>query len=304
MPDRAAEFASALAAWAWQASVHSAICGFICYVWVHRVELPSGRAKRRLLAVVLALPVVTAAVPGRSAIEFGERIAVFNSARLLAIPLGGSLMAWHVALVCGAAITAITLWQEVWPAFRRPISSREGVPGDLVARARALPGWEACEVRLSPSSGVVLATGGRPGRMHLIVSRGALDRLDRDQLDAALAHEHAHWRDGRWFVHHGLFVVRLMQAFNPVAMWVFREYSIEVEIGCDADAVAGRRPGTLARVLLTVYDGTSRRDPAARAAIRKRVDVLLAGGPVDVPVPCATVNAVGVLMLLVLPWVA
>ena len=67
MPDRAAEFASALAAWAWQASVHSAICGFICYVWVHRVELPSGRAKRRLLALVLTLPVVTAAVPGRSA---------------------------------------------------------------------------------------------------------------------------------------------------------------------------------------------------------------------------------------------
>ena len=90
--------------------------------------------------------------------------------------------------------------------------------------------------------------------------------------------------------------------YSPVALWVFREYCIEVEIGCDAAAVHGRDPHQLARILLRIYDATDRRDAAARAAIRKRVDVLLGGGPQDDVLSTSTVATASFVMLLVLPW--
>jgi hypothetical protein len=100
-----------------------------------------------------------------------------------------------------------------------------------------------------------------------------------------------------------LFAVRLLQCYNPVALWVFREYCIEVEIACDSAAVSDRDPHVLARVLLRIYRGTDRRDLAARAALRKRVDVLLAGGARDAALPPFTVAAASLVMLLVLPWI-
>jgi hypothetical protein len=85
-------------------------------------------------------------------------------------------------------------------------------------------------------------------------------------------------------------------------MWVFREYCLELEIACDADAVSGGEPNLLIRPLLKVYESTARRDVAARGALRKRVDVLLAGGPSDDAFPIQTIVATAVVMLLVLPW--
>jgi len=75
-----------------------------------------------------------------------------------------------------------------------------------------------------------------------------------------------------------------------------------VGIDCGAPGGAGRDGRPLARVLLRIYQDTHRRDAPARAAIRKRVDVLLAGGPkAGVLSPAAMAIAAGV-MLLVLPW--
>jgi hypothetical protein len=67
----------------WQVALHSSTMGLILYVWVHRVPLPSGQTRRQLLALLLVLPMVTAAVPWRATVEFGERVAWLNSARLL-----------------------------------------------------------------------------------------------------------------------------------------------------------------------------------------------------------------------------
>lgn len=301
--DAAAALAARLAAYGWQVSLHSAVCGLIVYAWTHRVPMPSGAAKRRLLAMLLVLPLVTAAMPGRASVEFGERWAVLNSARLLAIPIGGSFAMWHLAVLFGAVTIVITLWQEVWPVFERPAVSSATPPASLVADVRARPGWDRCLVQLTDAPGIVVATGGRPGRMRLVVSHAALTALDDAQLDVTLAHEHAHWDGASWWRAHGLFLARLLQAYNPVAMWAFREYCIEVEVACDAAAVSGRDPRTLVRVLLKVYDATSVRDVAAKAAVRKRVDVLMSGGPDDAAVPAGTLRAAAVLMVLVLPWI-
>jgi hypothetical protein len=289
--------------YAWQVALHSAISGFIFYVWVHRVPMPSGKTKRRLLAILLVLPMITAAIPGRASLEFGERIALFNSARILAIPLPFGWQFAHLALVVGLVVALITLWQEVLPALRQPHASADNVPDRLRALVRSHTGWEHCAIVISPLPSIMLATGGVPSQVRVIVSRGALDTLNDAELEAVIGHEHAHWQSGRWFRSHALFAVRMLQCYNPVALWVFREYCIEVEVGCDAAAVAGRDPHVLARVLLRVYQDTDRRDLAAKAAIRKRVDVLLGGATPDVPLPPLTVGLASVAMLLVLPWI-
>lgn len=294
-----------LLAFAWQVVVHSSVMGLVFYIWAHRIGLPSGRPKRRLLTLLLVLPLFTAAVPGRGAPEFHERVAWLDSGRLLAIPVGAGLHLSNLAIVAGVLVAALTLWQELWPSFRRLRrwhTPSVPVPDRLAAIVRERAGWPHCRIVMTPSDAVTLATGGLPGRPRLLVSQGTLDALSDDELAAAVRHEHAHWRSGRWLHSHALFVVRMLQCHNPVALWCFREYCVEVEIACDADAVAGGDTHALVRPLMRIYESVDRRDAAARGALRKRVNVLLEGGPSDDALPAATIVAAGILMLLVLPW--
>jgi hypothetical protein len=287
----------------WQVLLHSSIMGLIFYTWAHAVALPSGQTKRRLLAMLLVLPLFTAAIPGRTAVEFRERIAWLNSGRVLAVPIGAGFHLYHLVLLVALMMMALTIWQELLPMLSQPRTSAAAVPEQLAQLVRSLPGWDRCRVVLSPSEAIMLATGGLPHRPRLIVSRGAMARLTDEELATVLGHEYAHWQAGRWFRSHALFLVRLLQCYNPVALWAFREYCVEVEIGCDRAAVAGRNPNLLIRILLRLYETTDRRDVSTRSALRKRVDVLLAGGPEDDALPPLTIVAAAVVMLMVLPWI-
>ena len=287
----------------WQVAVHSAVMGIVFYAWVHRVGLPSGRTKRLLLKLLLVLPLVTAAIPGRSDVAFAERVAWFNSARLADVPLGAGIYLYHVVWLLGGLLTILALWQEVLPSFRQPRSAAGDLPEWVVPQVRGRSGWERCTIAVSPVSSIMLATGGWPGRPRLIVSRGALTALSEADLSLAIAHEHAHWIHGRWWKSHLLFLARLIQCYHPTALWVFREYCVEEEIACDAVSVAGRDPAPLVRLLLRIYQETDSRDVAARSALRKRVDVLMDGGPQDNALPAATIAIAAGVMLLVLPWI-
>jgi hypothetical protein len=175
----------------WQVTLHSGTMGLILYIWVHRVGLPSGRTRQHLLGLLLVLPMVTAAVPWRSSVEFGERVAWLNSARLLAIPLpfGDGVHVAHLVALGGILTVVLTVWQEIAPSsgslkFRLPYMPQGSlqcrppyVPGqpadDLVVAVRSRVGWEHCDVRVTDAPSIEVATTGRPGRPRLIVSRGA-----------------------------------------------------------------------------------------------------------------------------------
>lgn len=230
--------------------------GLIFYLWVRRLRLPSGRPKRWLLAVLLVVPLITAAVPGRGAIEFAERIAWLNSARLLAVPLFGRVHVVHVVVLACALALAVTVWREI-----------------------VLQRW----------------------RLRIAVSNSVMATLPVDERVVAEALQQVAERTRPQVI--ALFLVRLVQSYNPVALRAFRDYRLEVAVGCDARAVEGRDPHALARVLLKEYQATDRRDTAVQALLRRRVDVLLAGGPQDSALPISTVIAATVFMLLVLPWI-
>lgn len=298
-----AGWSAPLASYLWQVALHAWVLGLILYAWARYVGLPSGGTKRRLLALVLALPPITAAVPGRSSLEFAEGTAWLDSARVLAIPLAWDWRVSHLIFTGAMAMVLLTIWQEVSVAAHRPKPSRAAPPASLVARARALPAWARCDVALVADASILVATTGRPGRPRLLVSIGALAGLDDAELDTVLAHEHAHWQNGRWWQLHVLYVLHLLQCYHPVSLWAFREYCVEVEVACDAAAAGKGDRRRLARILLRLYRSTDPDDAAARAMLQKRVDVLMAGGPVPASLPTPTVVAAAGLMLLVLPWI-
>ena len=294
---------SGLPAFLWQVLLHSIVVGVVFYAWARQLRLPSGRAKRRLLGLVLVLPLVTAAVPGRSGPEFRARVAWLDSTRLLVIPLPAGLRLYHAVLGVAGLMVAVTVWQEIMPALRRPRPAGAPVPDGLEAAARALPGWERCQVVTTASAAIALATAGWPWNPVVLVARGALVWLTETELAAALRHEHAHWQARRWLATYALFLLRLVQCYNPVALWSFREYCLEIEIECDAAAVAGQDPRILAGALLKVYESTSRRDVGSRSALRKRVDVLLGrSAHDDHALPVASLVAASLILLGVLPW--
>jgi hypothetical protein len=245
-----------LPAYVWQVALHSWVTGLIFYIWVRRLKLPSGRPKRWLLVVLLTLPLLTAAVPGRSAIEFSERIAWVNSARLLAAPIFGRVHVGDIVVVICAIAVALTVWQE------------------LVLRR---------------------------SRTRIAISPKVMSQLPPDELELAqVLDEIARQTRGQIIA---LYVIRLVQSYNPAALRAFYDYRLQIAAACDARAAAGRDPHALARVLLREYQATDPRDGSALTLLRRRVDVLLGGGPQDASLPMATVIAAAIFMMLVLPWI-
>ncbi len=293
------------ATYLWQVALHSAVAGTILFTWSRHLELPSGRARRLLLAAVLVLPLVTAAVPGRRSTTFEERVAWFDSERVLALPLFHGLRVSHLVAGIGAATVLIALAQELLPSLQRVRRSGEALPADLGRRVRSLPGWERVTIQAVTGRPFYVATPGVPGRRPVLqISHDVLAALDEDELAAVLRHENAHWQRRRWLPLNLLFLVRLVQLYNPVALWVFRAYLLELEIACDADAVAGADRRPLARALLAFYDRTDPHDLAARGTLRRRVDILLGRHPHDdkaLPVPA--VAAAVAILLVTLPWI-
>lgn len=307
--DLTAPFATTAATWLWLASLHSFVAGLLLYAWARHLALPAGRTRRLLLTAVLVVPLVTATLttPRAAPTLAPDPLTAaswFDSARLLALPVGLGLTVAQLAVAVGVLTAAVAFVQEVLPSLTPSRRFPGAVPVWLGQAARALPGWSRCTLHLVAGRQTFVATGGPPGRPHLLLSPDVLDVLTRDELLAVVRHENAHHTPRRWWALHLLFATRILQLPNPVALWVFRGYTLELEVACDADAVSGHDPRPLARALLAVYDRTDRRDVASREALRRRVDVLLGRAPVvDRALPPESLAAAVALLLLLLPWI-
>jgi Zn-dependent protease with chaperone function len=299
------------ATWLWRVALHSCVAGTLLYGWVRHLELPPGRTRRLLLAAVLVVPLATATVAGALAAAFGPGAVWFDSGRVLALPVGLGLRMADLAVAAGVVTAAVAFVQEILPALTgRPRRSGEALPLWLGREVRSLPGWGRCTVEPVTGRPLLVATGGGPGvAPHLLLSTDVLERLSREELAAVLRHENAHHAPRRWWALHLLFAARLLQLANPVALWAFRFYTVDLEIACDREAAAGgEAPSSgkpLARALLELYQGTDRRDVAGREALRRRVDALLGRSPVaDRALPPESLAAAVLVLLLALPWIS
>lgn len=303
------------AAFFWEVALHSFVAALLLYAWSRHLELPSGRPKRLLLALVLVVPLVTASVPGRHGVIFRDRLAWLDSSRVLQLPLLprlgddaplglDTLRVFHALAAVAVLTTLVAVIQELLPVLRRLRHLGDPIPLEIGKLGRALPGWERLRVDVVDDPGPVVATTGVPGRPRLLISTRAIELLAPDELRAVLRHENAHWLRGRWVLVHLLFAVRAIQIYNPVALWVFRHVSLEYEIACDRDAVAGTNPKPLVRALLLFYEATHPGDVATRSALRQRVEALRGRLPVDDrALAPEAIAAAALILLTLLPWI-
>lgn len=297
------QWLNAGATWLWLVALHSFLMGLVFFAWTRVEALAPGRSRRWLLAMILVLPPVTSSLALlRRMLE--PATAWFDSQRLLNLDVFAGFEMTQVALAIGGVTLMMTVLQEIVPVLFPPVRSEHPAPETLVEVARSQQGWHGIEVVMIDDS-LAAATGGTPWRPKIFLSVNLAESFDEDEIRAVVRHEHAHMSPRRWWTVHLLFVVRMLQAHNPVAMWVSREYAVETEIECDRLA-AGDDPRVLARVLFAIWGEVGSRDWVRRRVLQRRIDVLLGRSPESHRVarlPSTSLLISGFVMALLLPWI-
>ena len=241
-------------------------------VW--RARAPDDRLALRALGLCQPLavtPVLFFLAPQRSGEEFHDAWALFASRRWDEIRLAGvGLVEWGV--LAAAALGLALFLMDLLPLLsgrRRSLPPPAPPPDALVealheiAGARAAPALHFLDAR-----GCALFCAGvlRPA---LVVSRGALELLDPEELRAALAHELAHLARRDPALSWLLMAFRGALFFNPVAQVVARALARDAEWSADERAGADRL--ALASALLKLH-----RAGQGRAARPRRASPLAA----------------------------
>jgi Zn-dependent protease with chaperone function len=233
-------------------------------IW--RVQAPGERLALRWLALVapIILPAAFALfAPARSSERFSSSQALFAGEHWNQMTLGhaGVARIATVALVIAGGLLylrdALPFLADRFRGIRDldSVSSHPGlarVRGQIDTLRRLVGGPQVTVVLLDRATPVLLCTG--IDRPAVIVSTGALDRLDDDELRAALAHElaHAARRDplAGWL----LMVVRTAACFSPAAQIVARQVVQELEYRADMAVARLGYSAALSRAIAALSD--------------------------------------------------
>ncbi|GAB2885629.1 M56 family metallopeptidase [Streptomyces mayteni] len=242
-----------LALWVWQCVV---VAVLLCCVLAMAL---SGAAAWHEVRGQLFAPAPTRVVDAYALHAAGERWPA-----ALALLLAG-----------GGAWTAVMLTREV----RAARAERRRRRVELLARAPRLPGEEDEAVdRLIVWEDARPDAWALPGSVpRLVITTGALRRLNRRQLDAVLAHEQGHARARHhWLLHCS---GALARGFPGVPVFAGFRQQVHRLVELAADDVASRRFGRLTTALALVGLNEDRgvfgRAAARHGLVRHRVRRLL-----------------------------
>jgi Zn-dependent protease with chaperone function len=205
-----------------------------------------------LAAAVLAG--LTLAVPGvRAAHSVAE---LFDACEMILRAHHGATGAPAIAGLASAAGVALWTFGHCVHALATTARRRRAHAESLAMVARRRPGLDALVIDHDQPMAYCL-----PGRRHSVVlTTGALDRLDDDQLSAVIAHERAHL-EGRHDLATNI-AVAIARAFPVIPL--FRQARDEiaclVEMAADDSATRHHHRHTVAAALVTVAGG---RTPSA-----------------------------------------
>jgi Zn-dependent protease with chaperone function len=274
-----------------QAIFHALVASLFVEALVRSWSVREPRQRMALRAVALLYPIVAfpallAAFPLRGGEEFGDTWALLSGRRWDDLRLlGVGLLRWWV-VAFAAAGTALFLMDLVplvlarrrpRPAAAKPDPVTAAILADeLSAVAAALRVPTPPVVFLDRDAPVLFCTGVR--RHAVVLSRGAMRLLDRDELRAALAHELAHLARHdparSWIV----MAARALLFFNPAFQVLSRAVSKDAEWLADEEAarVCGDRLA-LASGLVKLHRAT-----AGRSAVRRTLPfAAVLGAPLD-----------------------
>jgi Zn-dependent protease with chaperone function len=275
-----------------QSLLHAFIAGVVTEALVRlwRVGDPDLRVAFRLLPLLFplgVLPVFLLLAPARAGEWFADHRALFVSSRYADV-LAAGVRVEVVVLAALGGLGAALFARDLLPfLFRhvRGLGAMPCTPEEARGLAREVEDI-ALGMGTTPPHVVVLATPAPlllvRGAWHptLVVSRGTLDRLDRRERRAALAHEVAHAGRRDPLLGWILMACRAVTVFNPVCQVLGRLVARETE--WRADHLAARLTGeplALAVGLLKLFRAV---EPAAatpgRALGRRTLDRLVASG--------------------------
>ncbi len=261
-----------------QAIFHTLVASLFLEALVRswRVREPLQRMALRVTALgypLLLFPALVWLFPVRRDEGFQDSWALLAGGRFDEIRfLGAGLMHWWVGALAaiGAALFLMDLVPLVRGLFRpRPRAARldpessAAISEALLGLARALGTGEPPVVFLDRDAPVLFCTGVR--RHSVVISRGVLALLDREELRAALAHEMAHLARHDPAASWGVMAARAVMAFNPAFQVVSRAIARDAEARADeraAEACGDRL--ALASGLLKLHRATSAGSPVRR----------------------------------------
>jgi Zn-dependent protease with chaperone function len=260
-----------------QAIFHTLVASLFVEALVRswRVREPRQRMALRLVALgypLVAFPAIVLFFPVRADEAFRDGPALLVAGRWSEVQLlGVSLLGIWVAGF--AALGAILFLMDLWPLLRslgRPRASGTDPDPASAAALEALPvlaqrlGIPAPPVVfLDRDQPVLFCTGVR--RPSIVVSRGAISLLDREELSAALAHELAHLARHDPSASWGVMAGRAAMFFNPAFQVLSRALARDAELLADerASEACGDRLA-LASGLIKLHRATAGRMPIRR----------------------------------------
>ncbi len=225
-----------------QAIFHTLVASLFVEALVRgwRVREPRQRMALRVLALawpLVAFPLVVAAFPGRGGEDFRESWALFSGRHWDEIRfLGAGLLHWWLAAfaAAGTALLALDLVPLLASRRRPRPSPSEPDPESAALVGEELPPLAAAlgirpppVIFLAREQPVLFCTGVR--RHAIVLSRGAVRLLDREELRAALAHELSHLARHDPAASWAVMGARALMCFNPAFQVLSRAIARDAE---------------------------------------------------------------------------
>lgn len=209
-----------------------------------KIEDPKARQRFRMMVLIIPLvsfPLYQIISPARSTVPF-RLDALFDSSRWLNLHFWGIAPVGYLFALLLIFTALVFLVQELIPVARHLLipdddgfTAEQPAAGSSAAAALELLPAPRPAVYLiqDPDVAIFAATGKRP---EIYLSRGLADMLSPEELGAALAHEIGHVQRGRRPVITLLYLLRVVQLFNPIVLIEFRRIAQEEEKICDDEA--------------------------------------------------------------------
>jgi Zn-dependent protease with chaperone function len=231
-----------------QSFCHSLIAAVITEraVKAWKIDGPAAQQRFHLIAVIFPIfsfPLYQVINADRSSARF-RLDALFDVTRWLNWEIWGVVPLGMLFLVMLIATSLVFLFQETIPVLKHTLEPRNAEHDatqrgsePFVEKASKALSLETPELLIvDDDEPVIFSTTGRDP--VIIISTGLREKLDEDQLQAALAHELAHIARSRRPLLIAVFIMRAVMFFNPVVLVKFRRAVRDEEKICDDIAVS------------------------------------------------------------------